>query len=203
MLKISAIIMASGNSSRMGTNKLSLDYQGQTFLEHVLKLSKKMAFFERILVISPENLQNISIPQDKELKVIQNFEADQGQSTSVRLGTKAASGDGYLYLTVDQPLLNQNILEVLCTEYSKKTIVFPVDQQGRPYSPIFFGQIFRSELLQVTGKAGGRAVRDNHPEAWREIRVTDSKRLIDIDTPEEYHYLVNQSSAESGRGKPK
>nr|WP_239644534.1 NTP transferase domain-containing protein [Enterococcus crotali] len=44
MLKISAIIMASGNSSRMGTNKLSLDYQGQTFLEHVLKLSKKMAF---------------------------------------------------------------------------------------------------------------------------------------------------------------
>ncbi len=103
-------------------------------------------------MISPENLQNISIPQDKELKVIQNFEADQGQSTSVRLGTKAASGDGYLYLTVDQPLLNQNILEVLCTEYSKKTIVFPVDQQGRPYSPIFLVRYFDQNCCRLLEK---------------------------------------------------
>lgn len=201
MLKISAIIMASGNSSRMGANKLSLDYQGQTFLERVLKLAKKMAFFERILVISPENLKNTNIPQDKELKVIQNLEADRGQSASVRLGTKAATGDGYLYLTVDQPLLTQDILEVLHTAYSKKKIVFPVDQRGKPYSPIFFGQRFRSELLQVTGKAGGRTVRDNHPEAWCEIQVTDSKRLIDIDTPEEYQYLLEQSSDVSRKEK--
>ncbi|ALS01118.1 molybdenum cofactor cytidylyltransferase [Enterococcus silesiacus] len=203
MLKVSAIIMASGSSSRMGTNKLALDYQGQTFLEHVLKLSKEMSFFERILVISPENLQNIKMPQDKTLKVIQNVEADMGQSTSVRLGTKAASGEGYLYLTVDQPLLNREVLEHLRSAYSKKTIVFPVDQKDRPYSPIYFGQVFRSELLQVTGKAGGRSVRNNHPEAWRKIQVPDTKRLVDIDTPEEYLCLLDQSLDERRKERRK
>lgn len=44
MIKISAIIMASGSSSRMGKNKLFLDYQGITFLEHIVTLTEKVAF---------------------------------------------------------------------------------------------------------------------------------------------------------------
>lgn len=190
MIKISAIIMASGSSSRMGKNKLFLDYQGITFLEHIVTLTEKVAFFERILVISPENLQGLKLP--REVKIIQNTEAAKGQSTSVRLGTKAASGEGYLYLTVDQPLLNQALLESLFFAYSKETIAFPVNQWGEPCSPIFFGNTFRSELLKVTGESGGRAVRNKHPEAWREIRVKDPECLIDIDTPKEYKQLINQ-----------
>lgn len=190
MLKISAIIMASGSSLRMGTNKLLLDYQGATFLEHTLNLTKKVPFFERILVISPENLEGIRVPKD--LKVIQNTEAYKGQSTSVRLGTAAATGDGYLYLTIDQPLLTRSLLESFFPAYTQETIVFPVDQMEAPCSPIFFGNKFRSELLKVTGEFGGRDVRNNHPEAWRKIRVKAPEALIDIDTPEEYQQLINQ-----------
>ncbi|WP_430606467.1 molybdenum cofactor cytidylyltransferase [Enterococcus sp. AZ170] len=191
MLKISAIIMASGKSSRMGVNKLFLDYQGKTFLEHSLSLSSEIPFFERILVISPENLHGLKLPKD--LKIIQNLEAEKGQSTSVRLGTKAASGGGYLYLTVDQPLLNRTLIECLLPAYSKEAIVFPVDKMLAPCSPIFFGNKFRTELLKVTGKNGGRAVRNRHPEAWHKIQVADPQRLIDIDTPTDYIKLVNQN----------
>ncbi|WP_348922462.1 NTP transferase domain-containing protein [Enterococcus rotai] len=189
MLKVSAIIMASGCSLRMGTNKLFLDYQGETFLERTLNLTKKVPFFERILVISPENLQGLKLPTD--LKVVQNTEAQKGQSASVRLGTKAATGEGYLYLTIDQPRLTQAVLESLFSAYSKKNIVFPIDQREAPCSPIFFGEIFRSELLKVTGVSGGRVVRNNHPEAWRKIRVDTPECLVDIDTPAEYQTLIN------------
>lgn len=198
MLKISAVIMASGSSTRMGENKLFLDYQGKTFLEHTLNLTNKLAFFERILVISPENLQRLE--RHKNLKIIQNTEAKKGQSASVRLGTKAATGEGYLYLTVDQPLLNQALLESLFPAYSKETIVFPVDRLGAPCSPVFFGEKFRSDLLKVTGDSGGRAVRNNHPEAWREIQVKASECLIDIDTPEEYKKLIDQNLETRGKG---
>ena len=198
MLKVSAIIMASGCSLRMGTNKLFLDYQGETFLERTLNLTKKVSFFERILVISPENLQGLKLPTD--LKVVQNTEAQKGQSASVRLGTKAATGEGYLYLTIDQPRLTQALLESLFSAYSKKNIVFPINQREAPCSPIFFGEIFRSELLKVTGVSGGRVVRNNHPEAWRKIRVDKPECLVDIDTPEEYQTLTNQSVCHSRKG---
>lgn len=191
MQKISAIIMASGSSSRMGRNKLFLEFQGETFLNRTLNLSKKVDFFERILVISPENLQGLTLP--KGIKVVLNRDAEKGQSASVRLGTKAASGEGYLYLTIDQPLLNQTLLKSLFSAYSSDTIVFPVDQMENPYSPIFFGEKFRSELLKVTGQAGGREVRNNHPEAWRKIQVDAPEYLIDIDTPEEYQILIDQN----------
>lgn len=199
MLKVSAIIMASGSSLRMGRNKLFLDYHGETFLQRIVNLSNEVAFYERILVISPENIQGLRFSND--LKVVQNLESKSGQSASVRLGTQAASGEGYLYLPIDQPLLDHKLLESLFLMYSKETIVFPVDQKENPSSPIFFGEKFRSELLEVKGKSGGRAVRNNHPEAWRKIKVNTPSRLIDIDTPEEYQRLIDQDQFGSKRGK--
>lgn len=194
MLKTSAIIMASGCSTRMHTNKLFLDYQGMTFLEHTLRVTEQADFFERILVISPNNLQNLTSTLPSDVIVVPNVVADTGQSASVRLGTKAASGEGYLYLTIDQPLLNQDIFEELFPVYRKERIVFPVDQKKTPYSPMFFGTVFRSELLQVTGKTGGRAVRNKHPEAWCEVQVKKPSCLLDIDTPEDYQKLIQSTS---------
>lgn len=188
MLKISAIIMASGFSKRMGTNKLFLEYQGKTFLEHVLLLSKKLGFFEQILVISPENLAGISLPED--VKVVLNHDADQGQSTSVRLGTQFASGAGYLYLTVDQPLLDESLFAPLLAAYTTENIVFPVTLEGKPSSPIFFGKRFRTDLLQVSGSTGGREVRNKYPDAWRQVPVDEPYRLADIDTYSDYQKLI-------------
>jgi molybdenum cofactor cytidylyltransferase len=179
--------MASGCSSRMGTNKLFLEYAGQTFLERVIQLTKDLPFFETILVISPQNSNGLTFPDG--IKVVLNDQAKQGQSASVRLGTEAASGDGYLYLTVDQPLLNPEIIQALFPAYTYETIVFPVKKSGRPSSPVFFGKQFRSELLSVHGMAGGRAVRNRHPNAWRAIPIEQEESLIDIDTVEDYQRL--------------
>ncbi|MBO0469566.1 NTP transferase domain-containing protein [Enterococcus sp. DIV0242_7C1] len=197
MLKISAIIMASGFSKRMGTNKLFLEYQGKTFLEHVLLLSKKLGFFEQILVISPENLAGISLPEG--VKVVLNHDADQGQSTSVRLGTQFASGAGYLYLTVDQPLLDESLFAPLLAAYTTENIVFPVTLEGKPSSPIFFGKRFRTDLLQVSGSTGGREVRNKYPDAWHQVPVDEPYRLADIDTYSDYQKLIANKVEERTR----
>ncbi|MHC5229243.1 NTP transferase domain-containing protein [Enterococcus sp. LJL99] len=199
MVNVSAIIMASGTSKRMGTNKLLLDYQGKNFLDHILDLTKELAFFERILVISPENVETVSLP--KGVKLVLNHEAHLGQSASVRLGTQVASGDGYLYLTVDQPRLNAPLFSPLVTTYTSDNIVFPVTSDGKPSSPIYFGKRFRNELLQVTGAAGGREVRNRHPETWRQIKIKEPERLVDIDTPIAYQELIAKTKRKSMRGK--
>jgi molybdenum cofactor cytidylyltransferase len=190
MLKVSAVIMASGNSSRMGTNKLFLNYQGQTFLQHALQLTQQLDVYERILVLSPENAQDLHLPEDVTLVI--NQQAHLGQSASVRLGTRQASGDGYLYLTVDQPLLTPALFTPVFAAYATERIVFPINESGDPCSPIFFGKKFRSELLAVTGATGGRSVRQRHPEAWRGISVKEPERLVDIDTPFAYQKLLKK-----------
>lgn len=198
MVKISAIIMASGTSKRMGANKLLLDYQGQSFLEHVLNLTEKLAFFERIVVISPENFDSVSLP--KGIEVVINHEANLGQSTSVRLGTQAASGDGYLYFTIDQPRLNVSLFSPLIAAYSTENIVFPLSRDGNPSSPIYFGKRFRNELIQVTGSYGGREVRNKYPETWCKIKIEEPECLVDIDTPDDYHQLIKEIKKESLEG---
>ncbi|MBP2097942.1 NTP transferase domain-containing protein [Enterococcus rivorum] len=187
MIDVSVIIMASGYSKRMGENKLFLKYKNKTFLEHTLTLVNKVDFFERILVISPENVKDIVLPEN--ITVVLNSEPELGQSASVRLGTKVASGQGYLYLPIDQPLLNKEIIEQLLKVSTNENIVFPVHENGHPSSPVFFGKDFRSELLAVSGASGGREVRKNHPEVWKKVKIDEPERLLDIDTQEDFTFL--------------
>ncbi|RSU09374.1 hypothetical protein CBF29_11620 [Vagococcus elongatus] len=189
MQEISAVIMASGQSSRMGKNKLFLRYQGKTFLERVIELTLRAGFSECILVITPEDAGKCHF--SKEVNVVFNHESHLGQSNSVRLGTKKASGSlGFLYLTVDQPLLTVEVLEKIAAHAAGDKIVFPT-VDGEPESPVFFGRNFYQELIHVSGKGGGREVRDNHPEAWVPVAVHETC-LKDIDSPEDYAKLLKE-----------
>lgn len=186
-MNISAIIMASGQSKRMGRNKLFLTYAKKTFLRHTLELVQKIPFEERILVVSPENYEELLFLQ-KQFTVVLNQEFEQGQSASVRLGTQAATKTGYLYLTIDQPLLTPRIIEQLLAEARDDNIVFPL-KDGQPSSPVYFGKNFRKELLTVSGESGGRAVKNAHPEAWCPVVIEPAYLLTDIDTIDDYIQL--------------
>lgn len=183
-MNISAIIMASGQSKRMGKNKLFLECAKKTFLKRTLDLVQHFPFNERILVVSPENYEEL-LSYQRDFTVLLNQEYEQGQSASVRLGTEAASGDGYLYLTIDQPLLTPKIIRQLLQKASFDNIVFPL-KEGQPSSPVYFGAKFREELLDVSGESGGRAVRNAHPEVWCPVPVEPAYLLTDIDTIDDY-----------------
>lgn len=184
----SAIIMASGSSKRMGRNKLFLQFGGQTFLQRVIELALKAGFYEVIVVISRENAEKCSFP-DK-VTIVYNELGKTGQSASVRLGASSATGTGFLFLPVDQPLLTLEVLEKIVAKSAPDKIVFPT-QEGRPSSPVFFGADFYNELSKITGHGGGRKVRDRHPEAWIPVEIPGDY-LKDIDMPEDYERLLEE-----------
>lgn len=199
MLKVSAIVMASGFSSRMGKNKLYLPFNNKTFLQHLLDVIEEVPFYERIVVISPNNRRKQNFSDT--VKIVLNEQAERGQSQSVRLGTAVANGEGYLYLPVDQPLLTSHLLTSFLSYYAKDKIVFPVNDAGCSSSPVFFGSKFRKELLQITGRNGGKSVKHNHPEACRKIHVSMSESLMDVDTIEDYRQLITYLQMNNGESK--
>ena len=193
MSLVSVIILASGNSQRMGQNKLFLKYQGKTFLEHTLTLVNQLDVLERILVVSPENQPAFPLP--KNIQLILNHQWQEGQSSSIRLGTEQARGAGYLYLPSDQPLLTPKMLQPVLDKCQRNKIVVPLQKDGCPSSPVLFGNQFRQELLTLTGEKGGRMIYERFPEEVKMLRIATPGRLKDIDTPEEYQKLIQETNS--------
>jgi len=186
---VSAIILAAGKSKRMGRNKLSLPYKGIPLIEHTFRLVDKIDFLECIVVISPQNAEDlVGVSFPKEAKIVYNFNPELGQSYSVVLGTKEAKGEGYLFFTGDQPLLTVEITREILENAANHKIVFPLKEDDQPSNPTFFGKDFREELLAIQGEAGGRQIREKHPLACYSFTPKDTKQLKDIDTMRDIYF---------------
>ena len=187
--KVSAILLAAGLSLRMGEDKLLLQYRGKTLLQRAVDLLSCLPVYEKILVTTKARLREISLPQG--VHTVINPKPEDGQSGSLRLGVSAATGNQYLFLTADQPLLTAEDLQPLLKgAYSNEdSIIFPVIS-GKPCTPILFPSCYREELLALSGDIGGRTVRDRHPQACFAAEPEHPENFTDIDSPEDYLNLV-------------
>ena len=188
-LKVSAILLAAGFSSRMnGRDKLLLPYKGRPLLEWAVALLESLPCQEKILVATQARLAQTPIPSG--VLAVANAHPEIGQSESLRLGVNAAGGDGYFFLNADQPRLTlaalSPMLDLIRANAGK--IIYPV-VGGHPCTPVFFPSRFRDELLMQTGDAGGRAVRAAHPEACLPWKASPPTAFADIDSQEDYAAL--------------
>lgn len=187
-MKIDAIILAAGLSSRMGANKLLLPYAGKPILQHVIDLVAALPFYSRTLVSRAESLAGVAIP--KGFRCLINPTPEAGQSASMRLGLEAAAGDGYLFFQGDQPLLDAETVKAVLALADGGSIVVP-RHAGRPGNPVFFPARLKSELMAVKGDRGGRSVRDAHAMSCRYVDIARPAPLWDVDSPEKYEILLS------------
>jgi molybdenum cofactor cytidylyltransferase len=185
---VAAILLAAGQSTRMGKDKLLLKHNGITFLEHSIDLLCKLPVYERIVVTTDARQKTVTIP--KTIKLLINPHPERGQSSSIHTGIEAATGTHYLFLVADQPLLTAKDLQPLfdAVNSNPKKIIFPaIDSQ--PYSPTMFPGSFKDELLKLRGDNGGRKIRDAGKEHWHPIQPENPSNFTDIDRPEDYANL--------------
>lgn len=188
IILISAVVMASGFSKRMGQNKLLMKLKDKTILEAILNLIKNYDFKEKILVYRHEEVFNLGKKYD--FKCVENKTAHKGQSESIRLGLEN-SGDclGYMFFTGDQPFIDKYNLDKLVKEFQKNKsfIIVPINN-GKKGSPVIFPKYFKAELMNIKGDTGGREIIKKYSNKIRYVEV-DKKFLLDIDNEEEYKNL--------------
>ena len=184
-------MLAAGLSRRMGgTDKLLLTYNGGTLLSRALALMDSLPVYERILVTTAERLKRVSVPGS--VRVLVNPCPEDGQSGSLRLGVKAASGEYYLFLAADQPLLEAADVKPLLNAAEQSRIVYPT-VEGNPCTPALFSAVFREELLSQSGDCGGRLLRMAHPDACCALEAANPGNFFDIDCAESYAALTAAS----------
>ena len=176
----------------MGRPKALLKYQGETFLERIVRTIADAPIDEVVVVLGghrDEILDRISLSD-----WVYNPDYEQGMTTSLRVGIRAVQCPltAAMLFLVDHPLVSVNTVRLLAARASKASIVIPV-VGGRRGHPVLFGQETLDEILELPDDRGANAVVRAHPERVIEVPVDDAGILVDVDTPEEFGELSRPS----------
>lgn len=190
---INAIIMASGNGKRMGTNKLLLQFQGKTMIAHIIDKVITCNFDSIVLVSQYE--QVLSLGKERNMEVVHNYDPEKGQSESIKLGIlNSPKSAGYMFFVGDQPLMDVETIKLLMDSFneSPNLIIVPSynEKQG---NPVIFPIKFINELLELQGDSGGREIIKNHLDKVKFLKIKNKCLLSDIDTQQDYNQLIATS----------
>ena len=180
---IGCLIMAAGNASRFGENKLTASFAGKSLFSLALAAIPADTF-ARVTVVSqyPALLQEA---EQAGFHAIRNDRPDDGISRTIRLGTEAmADCAGILYMVADQPLLRQEtVLRIVQDWQQHPGCIVGAAHNGHRGNPCLFPARFFPELCALEGDRGGSAVIRQYPERYLAVDVPP-EALADVDTPE-------------------
>ena len=191
---ITAIILASGFSRRMGTEKLLLPIGDLPMIERIAKTLHQSEVTETILIYRNEE---VKMAAEKYVhKTIYNHQAEYGQSEALKLGIRNAdaASTAYLFAVGDQPLLTVEIIDHLIKlhlEHPGK-IIRPIFGE-KPGNPVLFPASCREELLQLKGDEGGRKIMKKNSRQVLEYKFEFREAGEDADTPESYRELLRKT----------
>ena len=199
---ISAILLAAGESKRMGKLKQLMPLGGKSILEHSLDSLLHSRVGEVILVLGSEAEAVRKKVAARPVRITVNPDYRQGMSTSIAKGLDSVSDKaGAMMLALaDQPFIDSRVINRLIDEFDthNKGIAVPV-YQGRRGHPIIFAIKYRGELLELSGDTGGKEIIDRHPDDVLEVSVDSEDIHIDIDDMSSY---LREKSKLEKRGRP-
>ena len=189
-----AIILAAGESKRMGKPKLLLPFGEKTIIETVIgNVIKSKA--EKILAVLGSDWEKIEKKiKNLPLKIIVNSNFTKGMLSSVQCGFQTLPKNTQAVLVVlgDQPAVSSAIIDKIIDAFKriKKGIVLPVYKNNRGH-PVLIDMKYRDEVENLSPDVGLRDLVYNHPEDILEVEVETPGILGDIDDMEDYRRGLN------------
>jgi molybdenum cofactor cytidylyltransferase len=186
---VSAIVLAAGESRRMGENKLLLPWRGRTVIESIILTLRKCALSEIIVVLGHQVNRVRQALEGQPVRCILNEEFTAGMLSSVQCGVRESNTNtkGFLICLGDQPALNEEIIEPLLDALSKSkaSIVLPSYRGARGH-PLLISSQYRDEIFKLDPAVGLRQLRLRHADEVLIIEIPDKAVMQDLDYPEDY-----------------
>lgn len=184
MSRVAAIILAAGDSTRMGTQKLLLPVGNECLIQRVVRVAREAAL-EPIVVVTGRDHDLIVPLVGEGVIVVRNTDPSRGMLSSVRTALNALPGESLsavLFLG-DQPACSFPQVEALLR--ARADIAVPVFN-GRRGHPLYFSLRHREAILKRYDDTGLRGLLTDHADTVVEVPLDDPGVLIDVDTPQEY-----------------
>ncbi len=190
---ISALLLAAGQSQRMGQPKPLLQWRGQPLVRHMAQLALAAEIDDLVVVTGYEAAAVAPVIADLPVTILHNPRFAAGQSTSLIAGLAALSyaTTAVLVLLVDQPLLTSELLSTLAAAARSNPgrIIVPTygEQCG---TPVALPRSLWPAVAQLQGDRGARQLFADYPEQVLLVPVDSPAVLQDADTPAAYAALL-------------
>ena len=190
-----AIILAAGESKRMGFPKMLLPFNGISMLENVIRNIKGSVIDNTLVILGAEREALTELVSKSSVTYCFNDNYKEGMLSSVKCGFRNLPSDfeAVLVFQGDQPFISSKVINMVIEGYrsSGKGIVIPVYEKKRGH-PILIDRKYRKEIETLDKQEGLRSLSRKFSEDVMEVKTDDRGILRDFDTYDEYKKELNQ-----------
>jgi len=202
---VSALVLAAGASTRMGTTKQLLPFGGRVLLQHVLDTVRGSEVREVILVLgySAEKIKQQLDLNGIKVVINENYDEGMGSSLKVGLATVESHAGAAIVMLADLPFVHSKTLDALIAARSRTDtqIVIPT-YRGFRGNPVLLDRSVFAEAMAVRGDIGCRAIFGRHLSGIVTLPVEDVGILLDIDQRSDYEQLQSVDREKTFQQRP-
>lgn len=196
MNEVWAIVLAAGLSTRMGTQKMLLPFDGKTIIEKVVE-NILLSGIDRInVVLGSDAAEILKVLNSMPVHFVINESFREGMHTSVISGVRALPSEAKAVLIFlgDQPFIPAKAIETVIGGWktSGKGIVIPMFEGKRGHPPLYDLK-YRDELSNLDPNQGLRVVARKFPGDIYEVETFCPEIVRDIDTKTDYENELNKN----------
>jgi len=184
-----AVILAAGESRRMGTQKMLLPFGDTTIVGAVARTAASARVGGTMVVLGADRDAIRAELAALDITFTVNDHYQLGMLTSIQAGLRALPAEAVAAVIMlgDQPFLRAPVVDAVIAAFETggRGIVIPAFQ-GRRGHPVLIDLKCRDEILAIEPLEGLRALMRAHPDDILEVEVSDPNILRDLDTPEDY-----------------
>jgi molybdenum cofactor cytidylyltransferase len=185
--RVAAIVLAAGQSRRMGSNKMMADIEGVPMIARAVDAALASAASPVVVVVGHEAERVRTALAGRNVTFAHNPHFAEGLSTSLRAGLDVlpADIDGAVIALGDMPGVTKAHLDRLIAAFDPDggaAICVPTFN-GKRGNPVLWAKVYFPEMREVAGDVGARHLIGAHGEDIREVAMPDTGVLEDLDTP--------------------
>ncbi len=188
---INAIVLAAGESKRMGKSKPLLRFNDKTFLDQIIS-ALKVSDVDRITIVlgaEAEMIKNSIDLSGTNIVINKDYQKGQLSSLIAAIEDTPQETDAILVCLVDNPFITKEVINKIIAKFKETNnpIIVPVFNGQRGHPALLSRSLF-SELVNAPKEQGARYVLHSNAEIVLELETSESTILTGIDTPEEYRF---------------